>query len=1244
MLKIKDIGGLKMKINKEKWIQKKQYNDKKIRKLSKEHDLSEIAVKLLLSRIKEKDFKEFLSSEEKDLYPAKKLKNVDNAVNKIISVVDNNENITIFGDYDVDGTTGTSIFVKSIKKLIENKNSTSNIKYYIPSRKEGYGLNEEAVKKIAKNNRLIITVDLGISEGELIADIVDQYDIDFLVTDHHTIDKEKFPNKAYTVVNAKQGEYPDPNICGALTAYKVCERLYQKINNDDLIRLVDIIPDTLELAMVATIADSVELLDENRVIVKKYIGLLENPVNPGLKALMNTLTYTDVIDEGTVGFNIGPLINAVNRMTNTVSEVVELLTSFDKERVKELAEKFAELNFLRKKETIEQQNIIDKQIEKKKLYEDNVIVVGDKNIKVSLAGIIASRIAEKYSRPTIIIDLTTFKGSARSINDINVYDIIYNNQDFLDSFGGHEMAAGLSIKEGQLKSFRNALNSWVKENCDLSKFKGVIKYDMELKLNDNNLELMNELFKLKPFGSANESPMFYSSKVKVADIIYLSEGKHVKLMLQQDDLIMDALMWYKGDEVSLELEDIDLKKLCIDIIYSPEINYYREKTVQLNIKKFKFYEDEKEEDKIEAFLQKMINQKNIMGKEKYRGIEEVPSFNTKLVGVSFDNRQEHIKRISDNRLNKNNELELKRQPKNPYDENAILVLYEGKDLGFLNKDLAKKIAPKIDKGVEYKSIIEQITDGYENKDGYYGVNVSVYTSEKENHTNSKLNNRRKFEKEFNGLSFSESINKLTRLFLGEKAELYPEQQNALNNLHKSNRVMSIMGTGRGKSIIFQLYAAFIALKENKNSIFVYPLKALINDQKESIRKMMDPLGISVRLANGDLSKNQKDELFEDMQNNNIDIVLATPEFLNYYKSLMKNNNTKLLVIDEGHYLAKSRSGYKELHKTIDFLNVEKVYITTATCPNKYFKIINKKLSINTLVQDKHTRTNLNIVDKRNKLKDEDKIDYLKHLLYKDEKVIAYFNSKRQAMDVMEVLHKETDNKYKVGFYHGDMTRNERKKVEEWFRKGKINMIMATSAFGEGVNIKDIRHIVLYHPNFTTTDFNQQSGRGGRDGEKAYIHMIFNEEDFELNESIVNIKFPRKKLIYLLTKIMQVKFKENNKIKIKEKVIIHYCNKSLTSKRTSEMELETALKILEEAGVITFFKKETEDGSFYIFKEWNPSNYKSDRLSKTPSFLEGKAFRNEYLEFKKFISNANSKKIINSIQKPIFPSIKKEKIS
>ena len=1233
-----------MKTKKENWLQKQKYDSQKVKKLSKKHGLSEIATKLLLARINEEDFSDFLSSEEKDLYPAKKLKNIDKAVQKIALAINKNENITVFGDYDVDGTTGTSIFIKSLKKYKELLNSKSQIKYYIPSRKEGYGLNESALKQLVKENDLLITVDLGISERELVDRFADKNNIDFIITDHHTIDKNKIPQKAYAIVNAKQGKYPDPNICGALTAYKVCERLFQNLKEDDNLKLTEVIPDALELAMVATIADSVELLDENRVIVKKYINLLENPKNKGIKALMDTLTYNQVIDETTVGFNIGPLINAVNRMTNTVYEVVELLTSKNKERVKELAEKFAELNSLRKEETIKQQNIIDQKIEDDELFKDNVIVVGGNNIKVSLAGIIASRIAEKYTKPVIIIDLNTLKGSARSVNDINIYNIIYNNQEYLDSFGGHEMAAGLSIKKDQLDSFRKALNKWVEKNCDLSKFKGVIKYDIELNLDDNNLKLMSELFRLKPFGSANESPIFYSEKVKVADIIYLSEGKHVKLILQKEDLLLDALMWHKGDEVSKNLEDIDLKKLWADIIYSPEINYYREKSVQLKIDKIIFYEDEKEEDQIEAFLQKMIKQKNIMGKEKYRGIEEVPSFNTKLVGVSFDNRQEHIKNISDNRLNKNNELQLKRQPENPYDKNAILVLYEGKDLGFLNRDLAKKIAPKIDEGVEYKAVIEQITDSYENKNGYYGVNVSVYTSEEENYTNAKKENRKKIEEDFSKLNFSEGINKLTELFLGEKATLYKEQKNALNKLKKNNKVMSIMGTGRGKSIIFQLYAAYIALKENKNSIFVYPLKALINDQKESIRKMMDPLGITVRLANGDLSKKQKDELFEDMQNNNIDIVLATPEFLNYYKSLMKNNNTKLLVIDEGHYLAKSRSGYKELDETVDFLNVKKVYITTATCPDKYFDIINQKLSIDSLVQDKHTRKNLKIIDKRNQLDDESKITYLKKLLFRDEKVIVYYNSKRQAMDTMEVLHKETESNYKIGFYHGDMTRNERKKVEDWFRSGKINMIMATSAFGEGVNIKDIRHIVLYHPNFTTTDFNQQSGRGGRDGKKAYIHMVFNEEDFELNESIVNIKFPREKLIYLTTKILQVKFKKENEVKIGEKTIIHYCNKYLTSKRTSEMELETALKILEEAGVLTFFKKETEDGNSYIFKDWNPSNYKSKRLSKTPSYLEGKAFKNEYIEFKRFISNADSKTIINSIQKPIFPSVKKEKIS
>jgi single-stranded-DNA-specific exonuclease len=482
------------------------------------------------------------------------------------------------------------------------------------------------------------------------------------------------------------------------------------------------------------------------------------------------------------------------------------------------------------------------------------------------------------------------------------------------------------------------------------------------------------------------------------------------------------------------------------------------------------------------------------------------------------------------------------------------------------------------------------------------------------------------------------------MFLGEKATLYKEQKRALNKLYENDNVMTIMGTGRGKSIVFQLYAAFLALKKNKNSIFVYPLKALINDQRESIRKFMDPLGITVRLANGDLSKNQKDELFNDMQNNQIDIVLATPEFLNYYKMSMRNDNIGFMVVDEGHYLARDRSGYKDLDKTIKYLNVEQVYITTATCPDKYFDIIKNKISIDSLVKDKHTRDNLKIIDMRNKLDDEGKINYLKKLLYTGKKAISYFNSKRQAMDTMEIIHKESPGEYKVGFYHGDMTRNERKKIEKWFKEGQINMIMATSAFGEGVNIKDIRHIVMYHPNFTTTDFNQQAGRGGRDGKKAEIHMIFNEEDFDVNESIVNIKFPREKLIYLVTKILQVKMEKSDSVVLDEKTIIHYCNKYLNSKKTSSMELNTVFKILEEAGVITFFEKEEDGENQYTIKDWTPVNYKPKILSKTPSYLEGKSFKEEYLKFKDFISNTGNKEILDSIQKPIFPSKKEEKIS
>lgn len=546
-------------------------NEKKAKEISEKFNVSELLATVLLNRniIKDEDVKLFLNPTRKDFHDPYLMPDMEKAVNRIITAIDKKEKTIIYGDYDVDGITSITVLSKFLKER------NLNVGAYIPNRlEEGYGLNKKAIKKIADEGyKLIITVDCGISGTEEI-DYAYSLGMEVIITDHHE-PLEVLP-KALAVIDCKRkdNKYPFNSLAGVGVAFKLIQAIGIRLDLEEKEYLK-----FLDIVCIGTISDIVPLVDENRVIAKLGLKLVENTRSPGVKALLNAAAYKEV-NSNTVSFGIAPRINACGRMGHE-RDALDLFLTENIVEANRITEKLN--NYNRERQEIEKR-IFDEAILKitsEHLMNNNAIVIGSENWHHGVIGIVASKITELYFKPSILIcfEGEEGKGSGRSIPGFDLHAALCSTSDYLEKYGGHEMAVGLSLKKSNFEKFRQKFEQIARDN-HTEDLVSVIKIDKEINLKDINLENVKQLKLLEPFGEANKTPIFIYKNLKIDSIRALSEGKHLKLTLKDGNTIINAIGFNMG-EYSEEFLIGDK----IDVIGLLEINTFNGvENVQINMK------------------------------------------------------------------------------------------------------------------------------------------------------------------------------------------------------------------------------------------------------------------------------------------------------------------------------------------------------------------------------------------------------------------------------------------------------------------------------------------------------------------------------------------------------------------------------------------------------------------------------------------------------------------------------------
>lgn len=552
---------------KKNWILKYKDNEEKISNIQEKYKLNRIASSILSHMdLEENEIETFLNPKRGDFHDPFLMPDMEKAVERIVQAINNKEKIIVYGDYDADGITSSSTLKRFFKSI------DVEIGIYIPNRlNEGYGLNINALDTIAKEGyKLIITVDCGITAIEE-TEYAKKLGMDVIITDHHE-PGEEIPD-AIAVVDCKRkdNKYPFRELAGCGVAFKLTQALCKKlnINENEALRLLDI-------TCIGTISDIVPLRDENRVITKLGMLLLKRTNLIGIKELLKNAGFKE-INTTTVSFGISPRINACGRMGHQ-EVALELFLTNDPIQARKLAIEVESYN--RKRQEIE-----------KKIYEDalqmidekdKVIILGKEGWHHGVIGIVSSKITEKYYKPSILIcfEGEDANGSGRSIEGFDLHEALLKCSKNLINYGGHSMAVGLSLKQENFEKFKQEFEKYAEDIITDEMLISNIEIDEEITSKDITLENVRELEKLEPFGEGNLEPIFMYRNLKISAIRTLSEGKHIKLSLTDENNLIDAIGFGMG-EIANQYQIGDK----IDIIGNIQINNFNNsEKVQILIK------------------------------------------------------------------------------------------------------------------------------------------------------------------------------------------------------------------------------------------------------------------------------------------------------------------------------------------------------------------------------------------------------------------------------------------------------------------------------------------------------------------------------------------------------------------------------------------------------------------------------------------------------------------------------------
>lgn len=961
-----------------------------IRRIGEELDLPEFIATTLVARgIDTVDaVRQFLTpSLDRDWRNPYDIEGMEEAVAKLVDAIKAHKRILVYGDFDLDGISATTIMTRGLREC------SAEVVPFIPHRfDEGYGLSQAAIDRLSQYEPdLLITVDNGIAAKVEVETLLGM-GIDVVITDHH--EPADLVPVGVPVVDPKCNNNPSSILAGAGVALKVIQAVGSHFGQPNLWRSL------VDLATLGTVADLMPMRDENRALVSVGIDMINNEPRTCIAALLGESGFADKPMSATnLSFTIVPRLNAAGRMGNA-QLALDLLLCDDFTEAAHLASELEATNNRRREIEAELSQVAMAQAEE--TYDGKrALVVAGEDWHEGVKGIVASRLTNKYGVPSILftIEGDEAHGSGRSVGEVNLFDAVSSCQDILTRFGGHHAAVGVTLPADKLPEFRQRLCEYM-DTLPADEFLPRITVDSTVDFSELTIQNVEKLDMLAPFGQENPNPRFLAHGVMIAGGRAVGADKnHLSATLTDGVANLASIMFHCPD-----VQGLLHAHSAMDAVFELQI-------------------------------------------DSWKGRRNVKAVINSLVPVA------------------------------PCP--TLEACLEDED-----KDFVSDLVAAGDEGFDSDSRDRQ---GWEMPPA---DRIMWAERAKEDPA-----------------AFRED---LIRALLGDGGTLHASQLEALSLLDGGKSVFAVMGTGRGKSLIFHVHAAELALSQEKSSVFIYPLRALVADQAFHLDRVLGAFGIVTKVLTGASTPEERKAVMQHLHAGEVDIILTTPEYFDIHtQEFAEAGNIGFVVVDEAHHVGTSKAGfrpsYARLGDAVARLGTPQVIATTATADESTACAICKAFNLDRSVLDDTARTNLLIDDQRG-VKKRDR--YLVNLVAQGEKTLIYVNSRMESVALVRELRRaEPHIASLIGFYNAGLSRAERNRIEDLFREGSLQVLVTTSAFGEGVDIPGVRHVVLYHLPFSEVEFNQMSGRAGRDGEEAQVHLLFGKSDARINSDLLNDSTP-----------------------------------------------------------------------------------------------------------------------------------------
>ncbi len=1046
---------------------------------------------------------------ERDWRDPYEIPGMEDVVDALDESLRSHEHIVVFGDFDLDGISATTVMTRGIRAL------GGKATPIIPKRfGEGYGLSMAAYERVKKlSPDLIITVDCGISCAKEVEAILAD-GVKVVITDHHEAG-DSVPQGVPLCDPKTSPDCKSSILAGVGVALKVIQALGARRGFPYLWRSYT------DLATLGTVADLMPMRDENRCLVKDGLESMNRDPRPCIAAMLaNIAGDPKPLTSTNLSFSLIPRLNAAGRMGNA-ELALDLLMTDSYEVAFSLAEQLEEVNLQRRAIESELSDMATKQAEE--IYHgQRALIVFGKDWHEGVKGVVASRLVNRYGVPVILFTITEgeARGSGRSVGQVNLFKAVESVSDICTRFGGHHAAVGVTLDAEKLPEFTERLCRYL-DTLPEDDFHPVTEIDACVSLGELSVDNVEKIRLLAPFGQEMPEPKYLTRHVVLEDCKAVGADKnHFSCKMTDGRYFVNSIMFNCSN-----IDELLYEESIVDVAYTLSVDEWR-------------------------------------GRKNVKAVLDALSA-SECATIDCDMRPETIDFIDE--------------------------LFDGK----------KREDSRADKG-DHARVDRAFWERF------------ARTDER-------------------GL-----VKEIIKAIIGPNAP-HAAQQSILDALYNGTSTLGIMATGRGKSLVFQVYAALIALRDGKASLFVYPLRALMADQAFHLSQQFEKFALNCEVLSGDCSLEERERIYKGIDDGSVDIVLTTPEYLSFHASrIARSGKIGFMVVDEAHHIGLSRAGvrpaYGDLGQVVEALGHPVVLAVTATATDPISESIKRALSIKESIIDRSSRRNLHLDDQRNI---RNKEDYLAHIVASGGKCVIYANSREQTIGIARRLRCRLPRlAQRIGFYNAGLNSVERKRIEELFRTGVIQVLVATSAFGEGIDIPDIRHVILYHMPFNDVEFNQMSGRAGRDGKDAWVHLLFGGKDIAMNENILSELSPDRNTMANIYRGLRNLQKMHERAFFQIDIDSPDCLGYPQCSMLAAPAIECAMSVFKELGLIEC--KSSFVGQKRIASIKVIDNASKVELTDSIRYIEGISEQLDFKDFCQWAMHCDSDGLIDRIVHPIAP--------